>query len=158
MADEGDAVVKRQVHPPIASSACPICGEDTPHAHGPNDICTWLQNQAARFNLKVEIFDKSEHKEHIEYLKSVRGQFRKFIEDMGTLKTMDFAWQLWCESLEGKAALGRIERLVYAFKQVRADLALQSGTWSNAASYGLRPEDIGLEQDQMPALTKGRSE
>lgn len=54
---------------------------------------------------------------------------------------------------------GRIDRLVSAFKQVRADLALQSGTWSNAASYGLMPEDIGLERiaDDAPALTKPAS-
>lgn len=51
---------------------------------------------------------------------------------------------------------GRIERLISAFKQVRADLALQSGTWSNAASYGLMPEDIGLQRvdDDVPAATK----
>jgi len=40
----------------------------------------------------------------------------------------------------------RIDRLVSAFKQCRADLALSSGTWSNAASFGLQPEDIGLKR------------
>lgn len=51
----------------------------------------------------------------------------------------------------------RIERLVSAFKQVRADLALSSGTWSNAASFGLYPEDIGLKriEDDSPAQETG---
>lgn len=47
-------------------------------------------------------------------------------------------------------------RLASAFKQVRADLALQSGVWSNAASYGLTPEDIGLKRAEgdSPTPTK----
>lgn len=33
----------------VASSACPICGKDTPHAHSPEQIAEWLRNQARRF-------------------------------------------------------------------------------------------------------------
>lgn len=85
--------------------ACPICGVDEPHSHGSLEICDWLHKQAARFNLNVEIFDKTEHKDHIEYLESVRGRFHEFVKSMSTGKSIDFAWQLWCQSLEGKAHL-----------------------------------------------------
>lgn len=74
----------------------------------------------------------------------------------------DEAWDVVVDAMKALRAshlpdTGRVERLVSAFKQVRADLALQSGTWSNAASFGLLPEDIGLERidDDAPALTKG---
>lgn len=48
------------------------------------------------------------------------------------------------------------ERLAKAFRQVRADLALQSGVWSNAAAYGLTPEDIGVKriEDDVAIPTK----
>lgn len=94
--------------PPAASPACPICGVGTPHPHGPNDICTWLKKQAGRFNLNVEVFDRTEHKDHIEYLASVRHHFHEFVKSMGTGKSINYAWQLWCESPDGKDRLNKL--------------------------------------------------
>ena len=34
---------------PVASSSCPMCGQDTPHAHGERQVVEWLRVQARRF-------------------------------------------------------------------------------------------------------------
>lgn len=33
----------------VGSSACPICGKDTPHAHHTTEVIDWLRAQASRF-------------------------------------------------------------------------------------------------------------
>jgi len=57
------------------------------------------------------------------------------------------------ERMRRVAAERRIGRLQSAFRQARADIAVGTGTFHNAASFGLEPEDIGVElSESMGAL------
>lgn len=41
----------------------------------------------------------------------------------------------------------QVERLQAAFRQARADIAVGTGIFHNAASFGLEPEDIGVDRE-----------
>lgn len=108
-------LLRGAAHEPCASSACPICGVESPHSHDPVDICKWLEAQASRFGLTVEIFDKRAHEKHVEYLQSDRGQFEQFMQRTDMVRavspqvglahhgddgyvapSMHLAWKIWC--------------------------------------------------------------
>lgn len=47
-----------------ASSACPVCGVDTPHRHSDLEICRWLETQASRFLPDgVKVISKSDYEQ-----------------------------------------------------------------------------------------------
>lgn len=76
--------VRQAAVEPVASSNCPICGENYPHAHWPKEIVYWLQCQASRFipdwEQRITIRDGAEEWEELVALKSKL----KYTEEMLT--------------------------------------------------------------------------